>query len=103
MISRGTTPSILFTFSTIPVTDITQAYLTIEQRGKLIVECDIAEAIIDAENGCITWTLTQEETLLIKPDQPCEIQCRYKTSSGFVGASKIFTEYGGNILKDGVI
>lgn len=101
MITRGTTPTIAFTFSTIPIENIDQAYLTIKQGGKIIIERNQTD--MDRGENYISWVLTQEETLLIRADRPCDIQCRYRTDSDFSGASKIYTELGGTILKDGVI
>lgn len=101
MIPRGTTPTLTFAYKTVPVETIVEAWLTMTQRGKLVVDKDI-ETCRKGEDT-LSWSLTQEETLAIEVDAEVEIQCRYKTASGFAGASKIYKERGGKILKDGVI
>lgn len=101
MIPRGTTPTITFTYKTVPVNTISVAWLTMTQRGEVIVDKDLSTATIGIDT--LSWTLTQDETLKINPNAIVEIQCRYKTANGYAGASKIYEEKGGKILKDGVI
>ena len=101
MIPRGTTPTLIFTYNTVPVNTITDAYLTITSRGEKIIEKDLSEAVIGQKT--LSWTLTQEETLAIEVNAKIEIQCRYKTADGYAGVSKLYEEKGGRILKDGVI
>lgn len=101
MITRGTTPSIRFTFSLVNVSLISVAYLTIEQ-GSLVIEKDLSSATIDQTNKFIEWPLTQEETLSIADDM-LKIQCRYKLQDGKAYASRIYNVNPSDILKDGVI
>ena len=63
-IIRGTTPTIKFTFSTIDSSDITDAFLTINQNDTKVIEKDIDTASIDT--GEISWQLTQEECLSLE-------------------------------------
>lgn len=60
-IIRGTTPTVKYVFTKIDVSDITAAFLTIEQCGSLIVDKDLESATIVDNN--IYWRLEQEETL----------------------------------------
>lgn len=100
ILPRGTTPTIRFRFRKVPVEDITEAYLTVCQ-GRVIAELDISAAT--AGEDTLGWRLTQEETLAIRPDEPVEIQCRWKTGNNTAGASRVFTLLGYKILKDGEI
>ena len=101
-IVRGTTPTIQMSFQTIDVGTISEAYLTIRQEATgLVIEKDLSDAL--RGEGVLSWTLTQEETLQIKPPYSVQIQCRYLLSDGTAGASQIYTVYPYQILKDGVI
>lgn len=101
MITRGTTPTIEFFFRKVPVERIETAWLSIQQGSENIVERDDSEAERGVDS--IRWVLTQEETLAIRTNAPCLIQCRWKTDMGSAGASRIYTEHGAAILMDGVI
>ena len=61
-IIRGTTPTIVYTFSSVNVRSIVVAYLTIEQAGKVLVEKDLSEATIG--DNSLNWLLSQRETLM---------------------------------------
>ena len=101
-IARGTTPTIQMRYNAVDVGTIAEAYLTIRQEATgLILEKDLSDAVRDED--VLSWTLTQEETLQIRPPYSVQIQCRYRLSDGTVGASQIYTVYPYQILKDGVI
>lgn len=80
MIVRGTTPTVKYTFKVIDPENITVAYFTMWQGETDILEKDLTEATI--ENGCLCWTLTQEETLSLDDKMQVEYECRYKTNDG---------------------
>lgn len=101
MITRGTTPTIGFTFGTTDVNDITVAYLTVKQGGTVIAEKDLSEATVG--NDAIVWELAQTDTLKIVDDVIVEIQCRYKTRFGKAYASLAYQETPYKILRDGEI
>lgn len=60
-IIRGTTPTIEYKFDCVSVNDIVTAYLTIKQRGEVVIQKDLSQAII-GENS-LSYRLSQEETL----------------------------------------
>lgn len=60
-IIRGTTPTIEYTFKTVNVDNIVTAYLTIMQRGVVIIEKDLSQA--DIGENSLSYLLSQEETL----------------------------------------
>ena len=100
MIIRGTTPPIRFSFTEVDPQAMTQAILTIRQRG-VMIEKDLSEATVTEDS--ILWELTQEETLSLEENRPAMVQCRYKFASGAAGASRIYEEQVYGILKDGEI
>lgn len=84
-VTRGTTPSIIYTFKTVDVSTITKAALTFEQRGKILLEKSLADASLKAK--ALSWTLTQEDSLSIKGE--VEVMLNWVTSDGLRGASKV--------------
>lgn len=102
-IIRGTTPTITFTFSAVEVSDIAVAYLTLKQ-GAVLVEKDIAAALIDAENNTLSWTLAQEDTLkLAATTVRAAAICDWKLASGIRGRSSIASFTVSEAGKDEVI
>ena len=83
-IIRGTTPTLIFTFSTIDVNNITTAYLTV--KGDVSFEKDIDQAVKD--ENTLSWTLTQTETLSLVVNKPVTIYCDWVTIDGTRGRSK---------------
>lgn len=100
-IIRGTTPTIIFTFSQIRISDITVAYLVIKQSNKPLIEKDISEALIDETS--ISWKLTQEETLGLSANRESVIYCDWKLTDGTRGRSTVRTENTENSGKNEVI
>ena len=84
-IIRGTTPSIHYNFTSVNVSDITVAVLTIKQGDSVIIEKQLTDAVVDTDS--ITWTLAQADTLLISVGK-AEIMLNWKTTDGLRGASK---------------
>ena len=101
MITRGTTPTITYTFDLVDVSNITTAYLTITQGERVIIEKTLNDAEI-GENSLV-WTLTQDETLQLEEDASVKIQCRYKTGDGMAYATKKTTTKVYGVEKEGVI
>lgn len=83
-IIRGTTPTIKYTFQTVDPEEIAVAYLTAKQDGKTKIEKPLSAAIVETDN--ISWTLTQEETLSLKPAM-AYFMCNWKKADGTRGAS----------------
>lgn len=85
-IIRSTTPTIKYKFKEVNVSDLTAAYLTIEQRHRTILEKDMTSAITETEENTIQWQLTQEETYSLAEGK-IAIMLNWKTASGIRGAS----------------
>lgn len=87
-IISATTPTISFSFSEVDPAEISIAYLVVKLFGNTVIEKDLSTAVLDEHS--ISWVLTQEETLLLKPaGAECTICCDWKTSSGTRGRSKV--------------
>ena len=97
---RGTTPKLEFT---IPVDtgQLAEAYITISQKGSIVIDKPLSEIICDG--NVMSLHLTQEETLKLKADSIAEIQIRVRTNSGEALASNIIQVSTERILKDGEI
>lgn len=99
---RGTTPVLEFT---LPFeTDLLkEAYVTIAQRGTVVIEKNIDECTL--KHDMLSVRLPQEETLklIAQRNLRAEIQLRVLTRDGEALASNIETVDVGRILKDGVI
>lgn len=83
-IIRGTTPTLKYTFTSVQVSEISVAYLTIKQADEIIVRKALDAAVVG--DGSISWTLTQTETLAVVPGQ-AEAMINWRTSDGTRGAS----------------
>ena len=59
---KGTTPTIIYKFNTVNVSDIATALLTIKAGGMIVVTRSLDTATV-GENS-LSWKLTQSETLL---------------------------------------
>lgn len=102
-IVRGTTPTIIFTFQTIDVSDIDTAYLVLKQWDTAKITKDITSATVDSEAGTLSWTLTQTESLTLEVSKKCSIMCDWLTSDGTRGRSVEKTESVENPGKNEVI
>ena len=102
-IVRGTTPTIIFTFQTIDVSDIDTAYLVVKQWDTAKITKDITSATVDSDAGTLSWTLTQTESLALETAKRCSIMCDWLTSSGTRGRSVEKTESVENPGKNEVI
>ena len=98
--TKGTTPTIRYNFSLVNTSDISVAYMTIEQDGQTLIEKDLTTATVG--DGYIEWMLSQTETLSLGIGN-VRIQCRYKLTSGRAYASAITEASCLGILKGGEI
>lgn len=96
---RATTPTFKYVFKCVDVSDISEAYLTIEQ-GSLEIEKDLTQANVG--DDYIAWTLTQSETLELQPGNAA-VMLNWKTETGLRGASKKTLLMIDQNLKDEVI
>ena len=94
----GTTPTITYKFKVVDVADITVAILTIKERGVNIIELNLSDATIGEDS--LSWTLTQEETLLIGA-RTATMMLNWKTEDGTRGASEqVFVTGGDNHIRE---
>ena len=84
-IIQGTTPTIVYTFANVSVTDISVAILTLKQNGTVIVERNLDTAEVGTSS--LSWTLTQEETLQFT-GSTINSMLNWKLADGTRGASK---------------
>lgn len=106
--TRGTTPTHTFTLpDDLTSATISALYITYAQGSKTVLEKTLSDVTIN--NGVITCTLTQAETLLFsvrnhaRSTDDVAIQVRMKTSDGVAMASDIMPVPIRDILKDGEI
>ena len=81
----GTTPTITYKFSIVSPADFRTAILTIKNQSEIIIEKTLADAV--AGEDSLSWTLTQQETLLIGT-RSCKMMLNWVTHSGKRGASE---------------
>lgn len=94
----GTTPTITYKFKVVDVSEITVAILTIKERGVNIIELNLSDATIGEDS--LSWTLTQEETLLIGA-RTATMMLNWKTEDGTRGASEqVFVTGGDNHIRE---
>ena len=96
---RGTTPTNIFNVDA-DMRTASAIYITYDQDGTTIFEKELGD--ITVEEKKLTVTLTQEETLKLKP-MKTRIQIRAKFPDGAAIASNIIETTASAILKDGVI
>lgn len=80
----GTTPTITYKFKVVSTADLAKAILTIKCAGQIILEKNLADAVV-GENS-LSWTLTQQETLDIGTCSG-KMMLNWLTNSGTRGAS----------------
>lgn len=81
---RATTPTFKYTFATVNVANISQAYLTIAKNGTTVLEKSLADATVGEDY--ISWTLTQAETLSLLPGTAA-VMLNWLTRDGTRGSS----------------
>lgn len=87
-IIRGTTPTLIFTFDTIDVEDISVAYLLIRQNGNTVIEKTLTDSSI--VDGKLSFSLSQTETLSLSTSAPASVVLDWKTNAEARGRSNIY-------------
>lgn len=96
---KGTTPTIRWHLGSIPQSIIETAEMSLKcTNGKIIVK-DLKDAKWQDNRLC--WTLTQADTLALT--ETVYVQLRFRTTTGYAGASKDQKMIVGDILKGGEI
>lgn len=86
---RGTTPTIIFKYSDINVSEIEVAYLLIKQYNRTVIKKPLIDAYIEEDS--IAWELTQSESLQLNSSSTVTIMCDWKLENGTRGRSNILT------------
>ena len=90
-IIQGTTPTIVYTFSSVDVEDITTAELTFKGNSAIVLQKHIAAATVTPATqtapGTIAWKLSQAETIELYKSGKLGMMCNWKTTDGTRGAS----------------
>ncbi len=89
MVRRGTTAEVTMTLEGVATEDIENLYLSVVQ-GTLVIEKGIDELTV--EDGDVTATLTEEETLALRANAWIEMQLTGRKADG--------TAFAGTITKD---
>ena len=86
-IVTGTNPTIYYIPKGVQPNTITDAFLIIKQQGRTIIEKTLSDAHI--VNGKLSWTLSQEDTLSLKPFIKATMSCVWKQIDGIRGESPL--------------
>ena len=81
---KGTTPTIEYTFSTVQLSNMTKAIMTIKAGGNIIVQKDMTTATVGQNK--LSWTLTQSETLSCGSET--KVMLNWLLADGTRGATK---------------
>ena len=101
---RGTTPTLVLEMpSEIPVKDLLELVLSIQQKNKEVIEKRLFDMTADEMANALEVVLTQEETLAMDMSWNVKIQVKYKTMEGLVSASRVYEVHPYEILKEDVI
>lgn len=87
-IARFTTPTFVFTFDEISVSDIVNAKLNLNIRGERYVTKDFSSANVNTDANTISWTLTQAESGTLPEGRTGEVYCSWLYDDGTRGRSK---------------
>lgn len=87
-IIRGTTPTLIFTFSEIEPSDISVCYMLIKQKGQTIIEKTLSDGVVSSEG--LSFTLTQTDTLSLCTNESAKVMLDWKTTGGVRGRSNIY-------------
>lgn len=83
-IIKGTTPTFVYTFTAVTVSDISEAFFTVKQGGSVIITKDITDAVVGTKT--LSFELSQTETLKLEFPE-CKTMLNWKLSDGTRGAS----------------
>ena len=101
---RGTTPTLILEMpAEIPVKDLDEAVLSVEQRNKKVIEKRLSEMTIDEAANTMEIMLMQEETLLLQDFRIADVQLKVKLADGSVIASDVIRVPVSEILNEEVI
>lgn len=88
---RWTTPTFIFTFESVDVSDITKANFVLKQWENVKITKALSAATVDSEAKTLSWTLTQAEAGVFSTGAKVSAMCDWVTSNGVRGRSKVWT------------
>lgn len=97
--TRGTTPTLEFSIP-YAASDIKNGYVTFAQHRRPVFEVGMEG--LELQDGKLTLTLTQRQTLLLEPDD-ATVQIRLLLTGDQAVASQLMEVHVQDVLKDGVI
>ena len=101
---RGTTPTLVLEMpSEIPVKDLLELVLSIQQKNKGVIEKRLFDMTADETANALEVVLTQEETLLLQDSRVADVQVKVKFTDGSVIASEVIRVPVSEILNEEVI
>ena len=101
---RGTTPTIeINVVDELDISQITDIWVYISQLGNLVIDKGFADVTIDAGEGKIILTLSQEDTLALQADIYTLVQVRALLQNGTAIASEAQKVIVREVYKDGII
>lgn len=95
-----TTPTITWSFSTVTPSDISEAYLTVEQGGEIILEKELSDMTVGEDS--ISYTMAQAESALIGT-KSATVVLNWKLEDGTRGVGETLKILGARNPKDEVI
>ena len=103
-IIRGTTPTITINVrSDIDLSQVADIWVYIYQQNEIVIDKQLADVQIDAENKKITVSLSQEDTLSLSAGVGALLQIRLLLSGGIALATLAANVMIGEVYKGGII
>lgn len=100
---RGTTPTINIEVEGAQLSDYADIWITIKQSHITQITRKLSDGSMIIQDNMISFTLTQDETLMFGANNKVRLQLRAITPDGIAVASDIIDTTIGEILKEGVI
>ena len=101
---RGTTPTLVLEMpAEIPVKDLSELVLSIQQKNKEVIEKRLFDMSVDEMANTLEVMLMQEETLLLQDSRIADVQVKVKLADDSVIASEVIRVPVGEILNEEVI
>ena len=102
-ITRGTTPTITYSFRVVDPADFAAAQFIMKQGSAVLIEKNLSDAVLDSTNNTLSFTLTQADTLQLEPRTIIYMKLRFRQNDGKAGASRTISVAPDQILKEGEI
>ena len=101
---KGSTSTIIFHLpSDLDMTDIADGRITICQKNEIVINHSFQYLTVNLHNHTLSYTLSQQEALLLQDKYPAEIQLKVKFIGGTVLATPIYRTTVRSILNEEVL